>query len=382
MARQDSWVKHVMDNYTSTDPPKGIFTISPKTIADAADVEGVAPKGLTSWQRMVIFHHNRGGKGLTHERQQTLQKAIHILSKRREERKKHTNGYEEKTLLPHKLISQKDFGKRLLKETRTKKADSTAVQLGAAAGQAAGQSAAVKPLAAIPTADGQHPKSARPQAPQPGQPNFQNMQPNPAAWRPSAVAQVAAAKGDPHAWIYNLFKPQQPQQAQQPKVASVLDDMAIKHLTHKPTVSTINMGKSAHAVATGDPLPKGFTGGMVMPTKANGGIGSYGNEAWDSFNNYRYSWAQPFDLRNDWHVKQSVLGISSVAPHLLPMKPAAPPATAPVAPAAPPVPPLAPPTAQAPGSRGVMMDGVRNAATGTAQGVGAIGRMGAKLFGH
>jgi hypothetical protein len=121
MPSKPSWVQDVMANYTSTDPPKGIFTMSPRTIADASDVEGVAPKGLTSWQRMVLFHRNRGGRGLTLERRQALQEAITLLSKRRADRQTGVNGWEEGTLLPYDKIDPDTFAKRLAKEVRKRK---------------------------------------------------------------------------------------------------------------------------------------------------------------------------------------------------------------------------------------------------------------------
>jgi hypothetical protein len=111
-----NWVKHVMQTSFATYPPKGVFTASPGAIADAADVEGVAPGGLTSWQRMVLFHQNRGGKGLSKERRQALKEAIGTLSKRREERKAGTNGWDEKTLLPHELVPADVFASRLAEE--------------------------------------------------------------------------------------------------------------------------------------------------------------------------------------------------------------------------------------------------------------------------
>lgn len=56
--------------------------------------------------------------------------------------------------------------------------------------------------------------------------------------------------------------------------------------------------------ATGDALPKDWVGMMAEPTKENGGIGSYGADAWHSLQPYRYSWARPFNLHADWHVKK------------------------------------------------------------------------------
>jgi hypothetical protein len=108
-----SWVQHVMANYTSTDPPKRVFTYPADLIADAGDVQGVAPKGLTSWQRMVLFHMNRGGKRLPQPQKTELQKAIKILSERRKQRLADVDNYEEDTLLPKQQIDPVEFGKRL-----------------------------------------------------------------------------------------------------------------------------------------------------------------------------------------------------------------------------------------------------------------------------
>lgn len=112
----NSWVQRVMETSDATSPPPGIFTKDPNLIADAADVENVAPKGLTSWQRMTIFHKNRSGRMLSPEREKALSEAIKLLSKRIKERKAMTNGYEEGTLLPHTRIPIKDFTSRLGKQ--------------------------------------------------------------------------------------------------------------------------------------------------------------------------------------------------------------------------------------------------------------------------
>lgn len=116
-AKPGSWVDYVMKNYTSTDPPPLIFTRTPQEIADAGDMEGVAPKGIGSWQRMTIFHKNRGGKRLTEERHKALQEAIQMLSQRIKERRQQPELYDPKTLLPIKradfapgLPSRQDYG--------------------------------------------------------------------------------------------------------------------------------------------------------------------------------------------------------------------------------------------------------------------------------
>lgn len=111
-----SWVQRVMATSDATSPPLGIFKASLERIADAADVRGVAPRGLTSWQRMVLFHRNRGGKGLSDERRKALEEAIHLLSARRQERQHNLNGYREDTFLPHKLTGAREFAALLGKQ--------------------------------------------------------------------------------------------------------------------------------------------------------------------------------------------------------------------------------------------------------------------------
>src|SRR4051812_13164860 len=94
------WVRRVMQTSFATYPPPGVFTRPAAEIADAGDEPGVAPGGLTSWQRMVLFHHNRGGKRLPDERRQALREAVGLLSQRRLERKQQPDLYDQKTLLP------------------------------------------------------------------------------------------------------------------------------------------------------------------------------------------------------------------------------------------------------------------------------------------
>lgn len=94
------WVRRVMQTSFATFPPQGVFTRGPEEIATAGDEPGVAPAGLTSWQRMVLFHHNRGGRGLTEERRQALRQAVALLSQRRLERRQRPDLYDPQTLLP------------------------------------------------------------------------------------------------------------------------------------------------------------------------------------------------------------------------------------------------------------------------------------------
>lgn len=101
-----SWVQHVMQNYTSTSPPPRIFTRPAQEIADAGDQEGVAPLGVTSWQRMVNFHRNRGGSRLPELQKEQLARAIQILSGRIKERKRQPDLFDPKTLLPIRTDTQ------------------------------------------------------------------------------------------------------------------------------------------------------------------------------------------------------------------------------------------------------------------------------------
>jgi hypothetical protein len=75
-----SWTKHVMIHYDSTKPPRGIFTRDAAAIVAAGHDPAIAPLGPGSWQKMVIFHRNRGGARLGEERRAVLQEAIARLS--------------------------------------------------------------------------------------------------------------------------------------------------------------------------------------------------------------------------------------------------------------------------------------------------------------
>jgi hypothetical protein len=98
-AAPDSWVDRVMRTSFATYPPPGIFTRPALDIADASEAEGVAPKGLHSWQRMVLFHKNRGGRRLKPEHRGQLDAAIQMLGQRIRERKGNP-GYDPATLFP------------------------------------------------------------------------------------------------------------------------------------------------------------------------------------------------------------------------------------------------------------------------------------------
>lgn len=200
----------------------------------------------------------------------------------------------------------------------------------------------LKPMA--PLGGGQQ---GRPQAqpPKPGQPNFQGMQPQNQAWRPSAVAQVAAAKGDPNAWVYSLFKPQQQGAATPMKTAScVISELFVKQFTKRanigPLITSLGLGaattmgpglvdqaltskkkkppvrtplqgtipypyeKDAALHSIGDPLPKDWNNVLREPSKLNGGLPSHGREAWDSMVGYRRKGSDKDNFDKAWHMKK------------------------------------------------------------------------------
>ena len=76
----------------STDPPKGLFTKDPETIARTLASKKVSPKGPGSGMRMLTFFINRAGKNLSASRKKKLGRAKELLSQRvkaaREHRKK------------------------------------------------------------------------------------------------------------------------------------------------------------------------------------------------------------------------------------------------------------------------------------------------------
>jgi tRNA(adenine34) deaminase len=66
----------------STDPPEGLFTKDPETIARTLASKKVSPKGPGSGMRMLSFFINRAGKNLSASRKAELQKAKLLLSER------------------------------------------------------------------------------------------------------------------------------------------------------------------------------------------------------------------------------------------------------------------------------------------------------------
>jgi hypothetical protein len=178
---------------------------------------------------------------------------------------------------------------------------------------------ALKPIDPIPSVGGQPSSMASPNQPAPppqapAQP-FQNAQPNPQSWRPSVVAQLAAEKGDPNAWIYGLFKPQQaPQQSpmspmqqpqQQPPVnpikqgSCILTTLAIN--TFRQPIQQPMILKLAALAISREPVPADWNKSLTEPTEINGGIRSDGREAWDSVNHYKRTTSQPSLLDDVLH---------------------------------------------------------------------------------
>jgi Protein of unknown function (DUF3175) len=66
----------------STEPPQGLFTKDPATIARTLASKRVSPKGPGSGMRMLTFFVNRAGKTLSAARRAKLEKAKKLLSDR------------------------------------------------------------------------------------------------------------------------------------------------------------------------------------------------------------------------------------------------------------------------------------------------------------
>lgn len=80
------WVASVKTE--STYPPRGLFMKSAATIARTLASKKVSPKGPGSGMRMLTYFINRGGRGLTAERREELEKAKQLLHKRVERERK------------------------------------------------------------------------------------------------------------------------------------------------------------------------------------------------------------------------------------------------------------------------------------------------------
>jgi tRNA(adenine34) deaminase len=68
----------------STKPAPGLFKKSAKEIAEGLDKKSVSPEGTGQAMRMLSFYENRGGKNLSAERKNTLEKAKDILREKEE----------------------------------------------------------------------------------------------------------------------------------------------------------------------------------------------------------------------------------------------------------------------------------------------------------
>jgi uncharacterized protein DUF3175 len=64
----------------STDPPPGLFTKDPETIARTLASKRVSPKGPGSGMRMLTFYINRAGKNLPPSDRKRLETAKQLLS--------------------------------------------------------------------------------------------------------------------------------------------------------------------------------------------------------------------------------------------------------------------------------------------------------------
>jgi tRNA(adenine34) deaminase len=63
----------------STHPGPGLFKKSAKAIAEGLEKKSVSPKGPGQAMQMLSFYENRGGKNLSSERKQTLEKAKDLI---------------------------------------------------------------------------------------------------------------------------------------------------------------------------------------------------------------------------------------------------------------------------------------------------------------
>src|SRR5579875_3791670 len=63
----------------STKPAPGLFKKSAKEIAEGLDKKSVSPEGPGQGMRMLSFYENRGGKNLSSERKQTMERAKDLL---------------------------------------------------------------------------------------------------------------------------------------------------------------------------------------------------------------------------------------------------------------------------------------------------------------
>ena len=81
------WVRRIATD--STHPPLRTFTGSAERIARTMARKDVSPKGLGSGIRMIQYFINRAGKGLSASRRRELERAKHILQRRRAAQKTH-----------------------------------------------------------------------------------------------------------------------------------------------------------------------------------------------------------------------------------------------------------------------------------------------------
>jgi hypothetical protein len=154
-------------------------------------------------------------------------------------------------------------------------------------------------------------------------PPVPNNQLPPNTRKPSVVAQLAAEKGNPIAAnLYNMFNPPvQQQQPGMPKAANLgmmalstglgVGVNALKPKPKKkkpvqiedeeaPVSAPESMPKIAAVHAMGDPIPKDWNGCLTLPNKQNGGIPSFGREAWDSMSYARRKGSDKNNFDKAW----------------------------------------------------------------------------------
>ncbi len=76
--KSKKWVQDITTD--STSPPEGIFTEDAETISRVMARKDVSPLGIGSAIRMVQYFINRGGKGISPERREELERAMKIIA--------------------------------------------------------------------------------------------------------------------------------------------------------------------------------------------------------------------------------------------------------------------------------------------------------------
>ena len=114
----------------STKPGPGLFKKSAKAIAEGLAKKSVSPEGPGQAMRMLSFYENRGGKNLSSERKQTLERAKELLrakegkapAKKSAAKKSSAKKASAKKRTTHKAAAKKAAAKKGTRTTARKKA--------------------------------------------------------------------------------------------------------------------------------------------------------------------------------------------------------------------------------------------------------------------